>query len=61
MDCWDELHQEGVRGRRQLMDAGGSIGGDGFTQEERVGWGWQRKGCNTCTWHGQCIRYPTNA
>lgn len=18
-------------------------------------------GCNTCTWHGQCIRYPTNA
>lgn len=23
--------------------------------------GREGKGCNTCTWHGQCIRYPTNA
>lgn len=49
----------GLRGGGQLMDAGGSIGGDGFTQEGCRGW--RGKGCNTCTWHGQCIRYPTNA
>lgn len=60
---WEDMKVSRV----ELMDAGGSIGGDGFIQEATGGGGVDRerravrKGCNTCTWHGQCIRYPTNA
>lgn len=60
-------------GGTALMDTGGSIrgersamGGSGEGGKEGEGCGLpvrtgDQGGCNTCTWHGQCIRYPTNA
>lgn len=50
---WDELHQ-GVRG----WDSSWTLEGLSEAMDPR---GREGKGCNTCTWHGQCIRYPTNA
>lgn len=49
------------KGGREGEREGGREGrkeGEGCGLPVRTG---DQGGCNTCTWHGQCIRYPTNA
>lgn len=44
------------------MGAEGREGRRGGRGVQSLGtYGGSRGGCNTCTWHGQCVRYPTNA
>lgn len=53
---------ESIRGERLAMGAEGRKGRGGGRGVQSLGtYGGSRGGCNTCTWHGQCVRYPTNA